>query len=95
MRMHADIEIDRSADDVFAYISNFENNPLWQRGMKEARYITDPPLAEGSQYEQVAGFLGRPVVTRFEGFPAGPQHHDRVDREHIPDRSHSPCRAAR
>lgn len=64
--MQAAIEIDRPADDIFAYISNFENNPLWQRGMKEARFITDPPLAEGSQYEQVASHLGQPVMTRFE-----------------------------
>lgn len=64
--MHADIEIERSADEVFDYISNFENNPAWQRGMQSARFTTEPPLAKGSQYEQTASFLGRPVVTRFE-----------------------------
>lgn len=28
-------EIDRPADDVFAYVSDFENNPRWQRGVRE------------------------------------------------------------
>ena len=66
MQLKADIVIQRPAAEVFDYISNFENNTAWQRGMKEARFTTDPPLAVGSQYEQTANFMGKPVVTRFE-----------------------------
>ena len=66
MNMGATIEIERPAGVVFDYVSNFENNTAWQRGMREARFVTAPPLAVGSQYEQVASFMGRPVVTRFE-----------------------------
>jgi len=66
MRMDADIEIDRQAGEVFDYISNFENNPHWQRGANEARFITNPPLRNGSRFEQVADHRGRSIVTRFE-----------------------------
>ena len=66
MQLNADIEIQRPVAEVFDYISNFENNTVWQRGMKAARFTTEPPLAVGSQYEQVANFMGKPVVTRFE-----------------------------
>lgn len=66
MKMQARIEIDRPAAEVFDYISNFENNTAWQRGMEDARFTTPPPLAVGSRYEQIASFLGRPVVTLFE-----------------------------
>ncbi len=66
MRLQADIEIERPASEVFEFIANFENNPAWQGGMKSAQFTTPPPHSKGSQYEQVASFLGRPVITRFE-----------------------------
>jgi uncharacterized membrane protein len=66
MKLHARIEIERPAAEVFAFLSNFENNPRWQQGMRAARFITPPPIGPGSQYEQVARFLGRTITTRFE-----------------------------
>jgi uncharacterized membrane protein len=65
VELHADIEIVRPAAEVFAYISNFENNPKWQGGMRSAAFRTAPPLRVGSEYDQTASFLGRPVDTRF------------------------------
>lgn len=42
---------------VFEYISNFENNPIWQGGgMIEATFTSTGPLREGSTYDQVATF---------------------------------------
>ncbi len=66
MKLTADVEIARSAEEVFSYLSNFENNPAWQAGMVAARYTTEPPQRVGSTYEQEARFLGRPVITSFE-----------------------------
>lgn len=60
------IEIDRSADDVFAFVSEFPNNPRWQRGQVSCRWTSEPPLRVGSTYEQHARFLGRDVVNAFE-----------------------------
>ncbi|MCA0986764.1 SRPBCC family protein [Guptibacillus algicola] len=50
---------------VFEYISNFENNPIWQGGMIEATFTSTGPLGEGSTYDQVATFLGRKIITSF------------------------------
>lgn len=58
-------EIHRPADDVFAYVADFENNPRWQRGMREASWTSEPPVEVGSTYEQVASFLGREIRTTF------------------------------
>ncbi len=58
--------ISRPPEEVFAYISNFENNPRWQGGMKEARFTSHGPLGVGSTYAQVATFLGRRVESTFE-----------------------------
>jgi len=66
MKLVSAVEIDRPADEVFAVISDFSRNPEWQRGMRSARWTSEPPLRVGSTYRQVARFLGRDVVTTFE-----------------------------
>jgi uncharacterized protein YndB with AHSA1/START domain len=62
----ASINIRRSPEEVFAYLSNFENNPKWQSGMISARFTSSGPLQVGSTYSQEAKFLGRPVISEFE-----------------------------
>ena len=66
IRVTADIEIEHPSEAVFEYLANFENNPYWQRGMREARFTSEPPLRVGSTYDQVARFLGRRIVSSFE-----------------------------
>ena len=59
------IEIDRPAEDVFAFVSDFTNNPRWQRGQRSCTWTSPPPLRVGSTYDQHARFLGRDVVNSF------------------------------
>ena len=66
IKVTVDIQINRRAADVFAYISNFANNPKWQKGMVEAYYTTEPPIRVGSEYTQVARFLGRNIESTFK-----------------------------
>ena len=66
MRVDVTVEIEAPLEDVFAYIIDFEKNPSWQQGMVSCTFTTPPPLAVGSQYQQVAQFMGRDVVSVFE-----------------------------
>jgi uncharacterized protein YndB with AHSA1/START domain len=66
IKVETSVVISRSPEAVFAYISNFENNPRWQGGMREARFTSHGPLGVGSTYAQVATFLGRRVESTFE-----------------------------
>ena len=66
MHVEVTIEISCPLEDVFAYITNFENNPKWQNGMVSCTFTTPPPLGVGSQYQQVAKFMGREVISLFE-----------------------------
>ena len=66
VRVHIDIDIDHPPEKVFEFISNFENNPLWQGGMVKCEFLTDGPLTVGSRYQQEARFMGRPVYSTFE-----------------------------
>lgn len=59
------IEIDRPAGEVFAFVSEFPNNPRWQRGQRSCRWTSEPPLRVGSTYDQHARFLGKDMVNSF------------------------------
>jgi hypothetical protein len=59
------IEIERPADDVFAFVSAFPNNPKWQRGQRSCVWTSEPPLRVGSTYDQHASFLGKDMVNAF------------------------------
>ena len=59
------IEIDRPAAEVFAFVSEFPNNPRWQRGQRSCRWTSQPPLGVGSTYDQHARFLGKDLVNAF------------------------------
>ncbi|MEM7132047.1 MAG: SRPBCC family protein [Chloroflexota bacterium] len=61
-----DIDIMRPHEEVFAYITNFENNPKWQNGMISCKFTSEGPVVVGTTYEQEASFLGRKIVTSFE-----------------------------
>jgi uncharacterized membrane protein len=60
------VEVARPAGEVFDFISDFENNPQWQGGMKSCRWTTPPPHQVGSTYDQVAHFLGRDIKSSFK-----------------------------
>lgn len=66
IRVTTSVIINRTSDEVFAYISNFENNPQWQAGQISCRFSSDGPLGVGSTYDQVAKFLGRKIISTFE-----------------------------
>lgn len=59
------IEIERPADEVFAYVADFENNPRWQGGMVACQWTSDERMVEGATYQQEARFFGRPIHTHF------------------------------
>ena len=59
------VEIDRAAHEVFAYLADMSNNPTWQKGMRECRWTSTPPLRLGSTYDQVARFLGKEITSSF------------------------------
>ena len=66
IKVAVEIDIDRPAADVFAYLEDAENNPRWIPNMRSCRWTTPPPIAVGSKYEQLSEFLGRKIRTNFE-----------------------------
>jgi len=58
-RYRAILETGLSAEDVFAYLSDFSNTEEWDPGTVEAERVDDGPIGEGSEFRLVAAFLGR------------------------------------
>jgi len=65
------IVIGRSADDVFACVSDQTNAPGWQRGLLDVRRTTAGPIGVGTRHDVVREFMGRRLTmsneyTRYE-----------------------------
>jgi len=56
--------IGRPADEVFAFVADFANNPRWQGGMERCTWDGDA-RGVGATYRQEARFLGRSILTTF------------------------------
>jgi uncharacterized membrane protein len=47
------IRIERPVDEVFAYLSDFENIPKWNYYVPEVRQLSESPVGIGTTYHQV------------------------------------------
>jgi uncharacterized membrane protein len=52
------VHIARSADDVFAFVSEVENNPRWHDYVIETSWLDDGPMRVGRRGRQVSRILG-------------------------------------
>ena len=64
------VEIDCPADEVFAFLADFENVPRWNYAIGETTKISEGPVGVGTAYRQVRGIPRRAEesfeVTSFE-----------------------------
>ena len=63
--------VNRPVEEVWHFISNFENATRWSRGVLEARQTSDGPLGAGSTLQTVVKAFGRRrtadyLVTEYE-----------------------------
>ncbi|HEX4906342.1 MAG TPA: SRPBCC family protein [Acidimicrobiales bacterium] len=73
------VDLDLPASEVFAFLSDFENNPRFQKGMRSCVWTSPPPHGVGSTYDQVAHFLGREIVSSFVVVEHAPGHRVKIE----------------
>ncbi|MGB3717132.1 MAG: SRPBCC family protein [Candidatus Promineifilaceae bacterium] len=56
-RVETSVVVNRPSEEVFAFVADVENNPLWQSGMQEAKITFEGPIDVGTTYSQLAKFL--------------------------------------
>jgi len=58
------VQIDRPIDEVFAFVSNPANFPLWAGALvKESRQTSEGPVGTGTTFTQVNTLMGRRFVS--------------------------------
>lgn len=57
----AQTTINRPRQEVADFATNPHNDPVWIGGISQARLLSEPPVAVGTQVERVASFLGRRI----------------------------------
>lgn len=66
IEVRVSIDVSRPPAEVFAFWSDWSNNPLWQNGMKACTWTSEPPMRIGSTYDQRASLLGKPIISSFQ-----------------------------
>lgn len=58
--------INRPVEDVFAYVTDVENEPQWISEVMKVRMTSDGPVGVGTTYDNIVQFLGREIVDPHE-----------------------------
>lgn len=77
MQVEVNVIINKPPEEVFAFITNFENNALWQSGVMSAHFTSTGTLRVGSTYVQHSKFLGQQIEFAFEILEYEPGRHIR------------------
>jgi hypothetical protein len=67
-------EIPRPQKEVFDFVSEFPNDPTWQRGKVSCTWTSLNGLEVGATYEQHARFLGKDIHQTFRVLELVPGH---------------------
>ena len=59
-------------DRIATYAMDPANDPVWIGGIREANWVTEPPLRVGTRVERIASFLGRRIEYVLEVAELGP-----------------------
>jgi uncharacterized membrane protein len=66
IKIENSVLINRPVEEVFAFVANVENLPLWAGPVTEAKQISEGPIGVGTTQIQSAQFLGREMETTQE-----------------------------
>ncbi len=66
MRAELTIEIARTPEDVFSYLTNVSNLPAWQSGVHSAQIEDAGPARAGARIRESRHMLGRELNTTLE-----------------------------
>jgi uncharacterized protein YndB with AHSA1/START domain len=58
--------IDRPLPEVFAYVTDFENDPNWIKEAVESKKTSSGPIGVGTTFSNVVQFMGRRFENRFQ-----------------------------
>ena len=70
----ASVRIDRPPGEVFAFMSEVANNPLWRKNVVRVEWLDDGPMRQGRRGRQTQRVLGREWTVEAEIVEWDPPH---------------------
>ena len=64
--LECSVTINRPIEEVFAFVSNYENDPKWSSATVEAKKTSEGPIGVGTTWLNVSKVLGRRVESEIE-----------------------------
>lgn len=65
-RLHHVVSVAMPPEETFAFLADLTHLPEWDPGIVRSERLDGGTLGTGSEFEVVAGFLGRKVKLRYE-----------------------------
>ena len=90
MRIRQTAYIDRSASEVFAFLADRANDPLWRAELEAHSYIDGPAEGAGARVRQVVSYQGRSAEFTLEVTDLVPENRI-CFRAHGGARAHGCC----
>ena len=66
IREELSVVIERPVEEVFAFATDPENDPLWQSTSLETEMTSGEPVGVGTTFRNTSKFLGRRIETAYE-----------------------------
>jgi len=66
IKIEKDLIIKRPIAEVFAFMTNSENDPQWQSGIEEVRKTSEGPIGVGTTFIEVNQMMGRRIESTIE-----------------------------
>ena len=60
------LEISRPAEEVFAYMTDLDNDPKWQKGLLEAKHTSEGPVGVGTTGVHRAKAMGKTIEVAWQ-----------------------------
>src|SRR5215207_11243908 len=61
MTVEASVEINRSIEEVFEFLTDLESAPRWQAELVDVKDVSGTPIRVGTNFTAVLRFLGRRI----------------------------------
>jgi uncharacterized protein YndB with AHSA1/START domain len=66
LKVEQSVVIDKPVEQVWSFLTDFQNTPKWDIGVLETRQTSEGPAGLGTTFENIGPFLGRSAVREYK-----------------------------
>jgi uncharacterized protein YndB with AHSA1/START domain len=66
LQVEHSVVIDKPVEQVWSFLTDFQNTPKWDIGVLETRHTSEGPRGLGTTFQNIGPFLGRNAVREYK-----------------------------